>query len=375
MRFSGHGSLPLWLFILIILLSAVSIAVVLFAVWRKCIKRKRERRHLLSDTSELPERKISIRRGHIIRASRKVSLTGPRFGEQSRPPSHQWPETFYLDRHHANVQKHGNPQSVHHTLGLEDDAANTPRRSWLDMFRGQGSTDEESRATPSIFDPVEHVYKLDSVHFQSNRSNPQPPVLDCPIVLSPITPLILPRTPRYPPVYPTNLQQFQKTEAVTSCPPKAYRKSRYHEEFGRGTDMKRRDSTRLNSRLLSCYLSIGSRSSAMTTESFLQVWSRAYCGWLSHPDSPLTSTPTKSNSTHVDVVSTDDWTTEASDESERPISLPSSRLLSSTGSISAISGTDSLETRSSHVAREQGGKALCKRARIRDVEISWLIDD
>lgn len=357
MRFPDDDGLPLWLFILIILLTAVSITLILFVVWCKCIKRSRKLEPLSSEISNCPERKISARNGQIVRASWNVSLTGPRFGsgmsrQQRRRPSHQWPGTTCVEGHHESIEKPSYHQSPYDADSLEDQAASVRGRSWSDLVRRQNSPawrprDEESIRASYI------SLRPDKSQLEPGTSKLESQWLDSPTLISPITPFTLPRTPHSPARHPATLQSLSRY-ATVPLPAKAYRISRYCEGINPLTSTNQTHSNKLESRSPRCHpQSQACRSSTTTRESFLHAWSSAYHGWLSDPDIPSGSAPTRP--VHFDVMPITDLASETSEDHEADISLPSLTPVVSIRSRSPVSRPHSFGTSLSNAEKKEGG--------------------
>jgi hypothetical protein len=382
MRFPDDDGLPLWVFILVISLTAGTIALVLFVVWRKCIKRKGVLGPVTLIVPESPVRKISVRRGQIIRASCNMSLTGSRFGggsyAQSQRPSPQWPGSPYLDGNQNEVQKLDYHYSARSVPSFEDYPTSTPQRSWSDMIRRQSrvglASDEESIRASYISFSVDPP-KLNTTLSKPDLSNIDRRWLDSPALLSPVTPVTLPRTPKV--AVSTYLSPRLLSEhAPMPLLPAKYRISRYREELNSVCSRKQNDSKRPD-RCMSSSLSQspGYRFSAATSTSFLQAWSNVYRDWLVVSEGPSSDQPAKPTSNHIDRVSIADSAAESLGDRQSDVSLPSLNPLLSTKSMSAVSSTHSCGTTSGRSDRREGGKALEKPLSSMMEERSWLVEN
>jgi hypothetical protein len=376
MRFPDDDGLPLWVFILVILLTAGTIAVVLFVVWRKYIRRKSVPKPAMLSVPESPVRKISIRKGQIIRASCNMSLTGSRFGGasfgQSQHLSPQWPETPYLDGNKNDVQKLGYHYSARSVPSLEDHPATTPRRSWSDVIRRQSRvglpSDEESIRTSYISFPVD-LPKLSIMLAKPDLSNTDRQGLDSPMLPPPITAITFPRTPKLAASSYSRPRLPSKQVSVPPVQPK-YRISRYREELNSICSRRQRDSRIIDG----CFPSSrspspGYRFSATTSSSFLQAWSNVYRDWLVVSEGPSSSEPAKPTSCHIDSVSIAESASKSMDDSHCDVSLPSSTPMLSTKAMSAVSSTHSCGT--TREWRKSVGKPLSCMME----ERSWLVEN
>jgi hypothetical protein len=396
MRFPDDDGLPLWLFILVFIISIVSLALVLFVVWRKCLKRSSGLGVLSFGVIEPPDRKMSVRKGQTVRSSSKISLTGPKFGvgashHQSRCPSSRWPETAYVDGSHENVHKSGNRHSFANAPSSGDHSASAIRR-WPDFVRGLRTTDlktpvdfpadEENLRASYTSDSGGLVRTLDEEHPKLKWSNIEPLTLNSPAPLSPITPLTLPRTPRSTHLSLVKLKRISRLAAVP--PLKPHRVPRYREEIASTCSTKQTDARKLESRFSRSHYGGHSqsreyRSSAATSTSFLQAWSGAYHDWLVHPERPSGNSSTTSDvprPSHIgDLVPVTNPSLKSEDEYGRDVSLPSQTPISFNGSISPVSHALSSETTSIRSEREKSGEVSGRMIQVRETEISWLVDD
>jgi hypothetical protein len=386
MRFPDDDGLPLWLLILIILLTTATIALVAFVVWLKCIKRPRRLRHLSSGTSESPTRKISFRKGHIVGSSSIFSPMGPRFGsgtrhEQSRRLSNQWPGTAQFDENHENVEKLGYQYSACDVSSFGDSPIGVPQRTWSDVLRRQSSaglkrpdvclTDEESVRASYISHCGDCIERLDRTYSRRQLSQIEPPSLDSPASLSPLT-------PQHQVFNRTNFRLLSKYAAIPPLPA-AYRVPRHREESTSRINSKQGDSRSSDRPSSSSYCGVPQGqewpSSALTRESFLQAWSGAYHGWLVKPETPSSSSapanPYLRKASHADVISINGSASESSDDSGIDISLPSSTPILSP---SPVSRPHSLGTSPSPSDRKHRGKIARTKPRTGQDRISWLVD-
>ncbi len=381
MRFPDDDGLPLWLFILIILLTTVTLAVISYVVWSKCIRRPKKQDSSSPDTSEGPVRKISVKRGQIVRASWNESLTGSRFGyaasrEHSRHPSSQWPETAYSVRRYDGFQKPSFNSSMRSLPIAEDRPQCVPGRSWPDFVRmrnqiGLASGRESIRASYVSFS---------SDHQQADTTISKPPFpnferdwLDSPTPLPPMTPLTLPRTPNSAPCHASS--QTPSNYAPVPRLPSEYCISRCGEDDFSASSTAQMHSQEENLRFSSFWSRPhGYSSSTVTRESFLQAWSNVYRSWLVYPESPSSSKPVKPTTSHVEVVSVTDSASMALDEPKRNVSLPYSTAARSTLSISPVSRPDSCGTDSVRSYRLETGRPFVEASRSRKQEISWLVE-
>jgi hypothetical protein len=386
MRFPDDDGLPLWLFILIILLTTTTIALVAFVVWLKCIKRPRRLRHLSSGTSESPARKISVSKGHIVGSSSNFSPMGPRFGSgasrgQSRHLSNQWPGTAHFDENHENFEKLSHQYSACDVPSFGDSPIGVPQKTWSDMLRRQSSAglkrpdvclaDEEIVRASYVSHCGDCIQRLDRTHSRRQMSQIEPPSLDSPAPLSPLT-------PQHPVFNRTTFRLLSKYAAIPPLPA-AYCVSRHREESTSRINSKQGDSRSLDRPSSSSYSGVPQGqewpSSALTRESFLQAWSSAYHGWLAKPETPSSSSapanPHLRKASQADVMSINGSTSESSDDSEIDISLPSSTPILSP---SPVSRPHSLGTSPSLSDRKYRGKIARTKPRTGQDRISWLVD-
>jgi hypothetical protein len=397
MRYPDDDGLPLWLFILVILLSTATIVVILLIVWLKYVKRSSKLKAWRSCISEQPIRQVSVRKGQLVPASWNNSLSGPDFdlGDSRQPnrhPSHQWPETAYFDEPFRKGQAYGLARSMLDDARPEDAFDELLRRTWSGLLRFQSiagsgvsvhsSTDEESLRPSCISEWAEFTRRLQETHSKPTLSKLEPLMLESPAPLSPITPLTLPRTPRIAASGPTGLQLPPHYPALPSLPGKVYRASRYREDLGLvRRSLKQRTSIRLDRRLSSPHRTYsqpsGCRSSTASCESFLQAWSGAYRDWLIYPKTASSSEPAKpdlSTLCHVDVISIGGTESEADDEREMNVSSPSTTSILFTDVRSLVSRTRSPATLSTRSDVNERRTGLEEMKRTRREEISWLVD-
>jgi hypothetical protein len=380
MRFPDDDGLPLWAFILVIFLTVGTIALVFFVVWRKCIRRKGVPKPVTLSVPESPVRKISIRRGQIIRASCNMSLTGSRFGEassgQSQHQSPQWPEATCLDGEKDHAQKLGYHYSARSVPSFEDHPTTTPRRSWSDVIRRHSrvglTSDEESIRTSYISFPMD-LPKLSIMMSKPEPSNIDRQWLDSPALPSPITPITLPQTPKHVALSYSRPRLPSSQAPVPRVPPK-YRISRYREELNSICSRKQRDSRMLDGRFTSSRSpSPGLRLSAATGSSFLQAWSNVYRDWVVVSEAPSSSSsePAKPTAHHIDRISM----AESANDRRSVVSSPSSTMMLSTKALSAVSSTHSCGTTSGRSERREGSKGLGKPLSSTMEERSWLVEN
>ena len=344
---------------------------------------------------ESPVRKISIKRGQIIRASCNMSLTGSRFGGvscgQSQNLSPQWPETAYLDGNNDEVQKLGYHYAARSVPSCEDYPATTPRRSWSDVIRRHSrvglASDEESIRTSYISFPMD-LPKLSIMLSKPDPSDIDRQWLDSPALPSPIIPVTLPQTPKQP-ITPITLPQTPKHIASSSysrpripskqvpqppVPPK-YRISRYREELNSICSRKQSDSRILDGRFsYSRSPPPGVRFSATTSSSFLQAWSNVYRDWLVVSEGPPSSSqPAKPTSYHIDRISVADSASESVNDRRSIVSSPSSTPMLSAKAMSAVSSTHSGGTTSGRSEKRKGSKSVGKPLSSMMEGRSWFV--
>ena len=384
MGFPADDDLPLWLFILVVLLSIASIAVVLLVVWLKCVKRSSRLKRWPSGTCEEPVRRGPVRKSQIVRVSWNNPLTrnGFRLAENrrhSRSHSYQWPEIAYSGESSGDDQK----SVFHHSMLVDtragDDVNNFPLRSWSALLENQsnngsresvhGSTDEEYLRSSYISDCTDLTHGLEIASSKLKMSEFALPMLDSPAPLSPITPLTLPLSPQITALRPTSSQLLPQYAALPPLPAKVYRASTYRKDPNFRRSLQQRHSTRLNLHQypLEC------RSSDPARDSFLQARSSTYRDWLVYPNTQLGSTSTKPDlpkTCHVDVVSIAEVKPELDDKhrADTPATIlftdSGSSLLRSHSSATMSTSSSTKETYWILDAPKQTGRE----------DISWLID-
>lgn len=382
MRFPDDDGLPLWLFILVILLTIATLAVVSYVVWRRCSRRPKKQDCFPPEISESPVRKISVKRGQIVRASWNELLTRSRFGygasrEQSRRPSPQWPETAYSSERYDRFQKPSFNSATRSMPNAQDDPRFAPRWSWSDFVPRRnrfGSTSErESIRASYISFSMDHqqlaptMSKPPSLNFERDW-------LDSPTPLPPMTPPTLPRTPTNSAPCHVSTRTASNYAPVPRLPSE-YRISRYGEDNISASSKTQRRSQKADSRFSSIWSRPqGHRPSAATRESFLQEWSNTYRSWLVYPESLSSNVPVKPTSSHVEVISVMGSASEASGESEMNVSLPSMTAARSTVSVSPISRTDSCGTDSVRSHRKERGRPFVEPLKSGKGGRSWLVE-
>ncbi|KAF7503287.1 hypothetical protein GJ744_004009 [Endocarpon pusillum] len=382
MRFPDDDGLPLWLFILVILLAIATLAVVFYVVWRRCIRRPKKQDCGSQEIPESPVRKMSVKRGQTVRASWNESLTGSRFGygairEQSGRPSPQWPETAYSSERYDRFQKPSFNSASRSMPNSQVDPRFASRWSWSDFARSRsriGSTSERESIRASYIS-----FSMDHQQLEPTISKPPSPNferdwLDPPTPLPPMTPLTLPRTPTDSTPCHVSTRTMSNYAPVPRLPSK-YRISRYCEDNISASSKTPRRSQKADSRFLSIWSRPqGHHSSAATREIFLQEWSNTYRSMLVYPESLSSNVPVKPTSSHVEAISVTDSASEALAESEMDVSLPSTTAARSIVSVSPISRTDSCGTDSVRSHRKERGRPCVEPLKSRKEGISWLVE-
>lgn len=303
--YPDRDGLPLWLFVLVILIATFSVAIVSFVLWRKCIKRHRRQVSVSSSGSDLPARKVSVKKGRIVRASWNVSLTGPRFGSASSPETNrqarQWPrpvsaelsprsqdhESFEYFKQEAS-RKNENPSFLTRPWsGLSRKPTASTKRS-LSFSRNRRSfrpsyISESAATEPEIYEkgPQATVTEIQPISW-----------LDSPRPFSPIAPLTLPRIScDVPPPTSSFLKSPDRLSPHSAVPPKplrTYQISRQDDIFCAKPRRHQRNSSTLDPGwpIPDLEAQQQQRSSAASNRSFLQEWSSVYYRWLARPSSP-----------------------------------------------------------------------------------------
>jgi hypothetical protein len=397
MRLPNEDGLPVWLFILVILLALASIALILFIVWCKCFRRPNGIRSLSSSISEPPRSKVNVRKGKIIRASWNISLTSPRFGrgaarQQSKQPSPQLPQTTQSAEAFGNYEKPSHHHFMREDTPAEHNFRHLPQQSWRELLRRHNnaglrtsasvSPDVESARPSYISDSVELAQNSDEVQRRPQASRTESLWLDSPTPTSPITPIAMPRTPRNRALRPTSLNVLADNGALPPLPAKVYHIPRYREGNNPCRIAQHRDSRNLDQRSsLSRHdfsKSHKYRSSTATNKSFLQAWSSVYGHWLANPESSSSShakEATIPTSSDVDVAANKGPVSEDGYDQGRNISLPSLTQMLSIDSKSRVSRNYSVSSISSISDRGEKGRNLGRNSQGIREEISWLIDD
>lgn len=396
MRFPNHDGLPLWLFILVILLASTTLALVAYVVWRKCIKQPRKVEPSSASEFEPSDCRFYLRKRQIARSSwmspaARRNNCGPNRGH-SQFYSPQCPEKAHHSGRDDNPEMMGYRYSVRDLASCEKSPNHNPRRSLSDMLRRHHSvtlnrsaalpSHEEIRASYISDHSIDATRNIDEIDSKRTISAMEPPRLDYPALLSPLTPLTLPRNPQHHPLHPTAFQSLSKYASIPPLPAPC-RLSRYSAGIRSMKKRKERDSRSLCPRLSSspCDLtqSHPCRPPTVTRESFLQAWSNASHGWVQQPEAPLYIPLSSSESTEpkgkkapqVDLVSISDAQSQISDEHEMEVSLPSCTPITSN---SPVSRTQSVGERSTRSDRKQMGRNLSEDSRTKGEQISWLTD-
>lgn len=387
MKLPDEDGLPVWAFIMVMLLTTLTLALVAYAVWRRCVRPSRGVEHLSSSVHEPPECKVYVREGRIARFSGAPpparTYGGRPSSKQSPAYSNQWPQKAYSDGHDENQQELSNHYPV------EQDVGGTVRRSRPDVLPRECSvalkdspglpSHEEIRSSYISSDSIDVFQNVEEISPKPNSSGSEPPHLDCPTPLSPFTPLALSRLSQHSELGPTTLRLLSKYGSIPPPLPAAYRLSRYRDRINSARTSKHSNSKRRDSRFSLLHgdaqLTHGHCSPAVTRESFLQAWSNACQGLRAHPEAPPPSRePAEASRTkkcHVNVVQIMDTESKTSDEQGVDISPLSSASITSA---SPVSRTQSFGASSTWSAREKSDRTPGKGCRNRQEQISWLID-
>lgn len=376
-----QAHLPFWVLLLMISVSTASIALLVIEVWCRCANRSKRLGAVSPGISEPLGPKMSIRRGQLVPASSKESLTGWEFESrashrQSRSSSHSGPEAVYYDAYHGQIQEPDYQLGTGYASGLADDPARVPRYSWSDLFQRESSvdrrtsarsTDEEWQSTSSTWDSVG---RIQDGHLKQHWSDVDPPCLNLMVPLSPAIPGSVTLTSESRFLDKTSLQLPLPYRAVPPPPCRGYLVCRCPEIIGPDTVGKGRHSNSIGTCLSSSgYSSQGyptsAHRSAETSDDFLHAWSSAYHDWLAPAQNPCSSAPVR-QSVHVEVVSISDLKSEAPIEPPVDIHLPSAPT---------VSRINSFTTSSTHSGTSQNGGTDDGNLDAQKGEVSWLVDD
>ena len=126
-----HSQLPLWLYIVIIIIGSLLLVAAVLLLWRWQTVRNRSQDQSFPDPKTAPVRKVTLRRGRLVPASKIYSLTGSKFGvepltdleegenagiqgKRSRSPFGWWFATLQ-DRsqsRQSEMSNHGHPHQI-----------------------------------------------------------------------------------------------------------------------------------------------------------------------------------------------------------------------------------------------------------------------
>jgi hypothetical protein len=396
MRFPDDDGLPLWAFVLVILLTTISAALIGFLVWRKCTRRSNRRTLKSLEGLEPPERQVSVKKGKLVRASWNFSLTGSKFGQgsthkHSPSHSHQWPETPYFTGHLGSEKSPSMVHSAQDMNGLRSHQSHLHHASWSRILQRESRgglridvgrlQDEESPRQFCISDWLKQAQELSNIKSRIPVAL-KTPRLDSPPLLSPITPLTLPRTPRNQEVFPTSLPLFSNAADIPPMPAMPYPSSRYVDASRPLPDLPFKEIQQFASRFSSSSHYDTSHfdqyhSSTATTDSFLNAWSSAYHEWLARSDTSASSLPFKEGMprvSHIETASIASPVPEADDEHETNASWPDLTPVVSAESALPMQQAESFVTISTESDKRGRSGNKCARPPLMRGERSWLED-